>query len=60
MTSVFKTEQYDGYIRIGAEGKPGYITIKAGDKGFVVDIWPDVGNESDASTYSFYEDLKAS
>ena len=53
----FKTEQYSNYLRVEVEGKPGYITIKADYEGFVVDIWPDVGNESDASTYSMYQDL---
>jgi len=56
--TIFKTEEYGEYLKIEADGKPGYITIKVGDEGFIVDIWPDVGNESDASTYSFYEDLK--
>jgi hypothetical protein len=55
---VFKTEQYDDHLRIEVEGKPGYITVKAGIGGFIVDIWPDVGNDSDASTYSMYRDLE--
>lgn len=56
--SEWKVSTYDNYIRITCEGKPGYITIKAESEGFVVDIWPDVGNDSDASCYSFYQDLE--
>jgi len=46
------------YIHLPHVDHPGYITIKAGNEGFIIDVMPDEGNEADASTYSFYEDLK--
>lgn len=52
-------EQYGQYLNIKVEGKPGYITIKQEDEGFVVDIWPDVGNDSVASTCAEYNELAA-
>lgn len=45
------------YIRIQHQDKPGYIQIKAETEGFVVDVFPDAGNESDSTCYSFYTDL---
>jgi len=46
------------YLHLQHNDHPGYITIKVGAVGFSVDIWPDVGNEADASMYSFYDDLQ--
>lgn len=54
----WKIEQYDHYLRIELDGSPGYITIKDEDEGFVVDIWPDEGNESVGSTYALYTELE--
>lgn len=58
MSKYWHAKTYGEYLRVELEGKPGYITIKAEDEGFVVDIWPDVGNIPEASTYSFYQDLR--
>ena len=50
--------KHDGpYLWIEYEGRPGYIVIKADDEGFVADIFPDVGNDPDASMWSTYSDL---
>ena len=54
----WKVEQYDQYLRIEIDGSPGYITVKQENEGFVVDIWPDEGNESAASTYAFFTELE--
>ena len=51
-------QQHDEYLYIQLDGSPGYITIKAEGEGFVVDIWPDVGNESVGSTYALYTELE--
>lgn len=44
------------YIR--HKDHPGDISVKADDEGYVVDIYPDGESECDATTYSFYNDLK--
>lgn len=54
----WKVEQYDQYLRIELDGSPGYITIKQEDEGFVVDIWPDEGNDSVGSTYALFAELE--
>lgn len=54
----WKVEQYDRYLRVDVDGSPGYITIKQEDEGFVVDIWPDEGNDSAGSTSALYTELE--
>jgi hypothetical protein len=54
----WKIAQYDQYLRIELDGSPGYITVKAEDEGFVVDIWPDEGNDSVGSTSALYTELE--
>lgn len=50
--------KHDGpYLWIEYEGRPGYILIKADDEGFVAGIFPDVGNDPDASMWSCYYEL---
>lgn len=49
----WKIDQYDQYLRIELDGPPGYITLKADDVGFVVDIGPDEGNDSIGNTSAF-------
>ena len=51
-------EQHGQYLHIQLDGSPGYITIKAEDEGFLVDIWPDEGNESVGSTSALYTELE--
>lgn len=54
----WKVEQYDRYLRVDVDGSPGCITIKQEDEGFVVDIWPDEGNDSAGSTSALYTELE--
>lgn len=54
----WKCEQYGQYLRVELDGSPGYITLKADDEGFVVDIWPDEGNDSAGSTSALYTELE--
>ena len=54
----WQVEQYDEYLRIQVDGKPGYITIKKESEGFVIDVWPDVGNGSTATCCAPYEELQ--
>lgn len=54
----WKVEQYDRYLRIELDGSPGYITIKQESDGFVVDFWPDEGDESVGSTYALFTELE--
>lgn len=54
----WRVEQYDRHLRVELDGSPGYITIKQADEGFVVDVWPDEGNESVGSTYALYTELE--
>lgn len=54
----WKVEQYDRFLRVEVDGSPGYITLKREDEGFVVDIWPDEGNDSVGSTSALYTELE--
>lgn len=54
----WKVEQYGQYLRVDVDGSPGYITIKQEDEGFVVDIWPDEGNNSAGSISVLYTELE--
>ena len=54
----WKVEQYDRYLRVEVDGSPGYITITQENEGFVVDIWPDEGNDSVGSTSTLYTELE--
>lgn len=54
----WQVEQYDDYLRVQVDGKPGYITIKKEHEGFVIDVWPDVGNDSVATCAAPYDDLQ--
>lgn len=54
----WKVEQYGQYLRVDVDGSPGYITINHAAKGFVVDIWPDEGNDSAGSTSALYTELE--
>ncbi len=54
----WKIDQYDQYLRIELDGSPGYITLKADDEGFVIDIWPDIGNDSVGTTSATYRELE--
>ena len=54
----WKCEQYEQYLRVEVDGSPGYITIKQEGEGFVVDIWPDEGNNSVGSTSAFFTELE--
>lgn len=59
MIDGWRVEAYDKqYLRIELDGSPGYITIKADDEGFVVDIWPDEGNDSVGTTSALYTELE--
>lgn len=49
----------DEYLRVEFDGKPGYINIKADDNGFVVEVFPDVGNDPVSATWATYNELEA-
>lgn len=48
----------EGRLQIDLDGSPGYILINATDEGFIIDLWPDEGNESIGSTHALYTELE--
>lgn len=51
-------DHQDNFLHITMDGKPGYITIKKEHEGFVIDVWPDVGNDSVATCAAPYDELQ--
>ena len=57
--SIDWTVDYDDeYLQVSFDGKPGYIVIKADDDGFIVEVFPNVGNGPVASCWAGYHDLE--
>lgn len=59
MSIYWTTIPDDEYLHVEFDGKPGYINIKADDDGFIIEVFPDVGDDPVATALACYNDLEA-
>lgn len=58
-SDAFITEVVDGkFLNITAPGKPGRVVVTIGEKGFNVEMYPELSEEPIVETWATYQELE--